>query len=285
MNIEKAMNYLLKCINIYNIYQFVKYSKDQSFFKASINTAFYPAFNNLGLLYITYFDDIEKATEFIKKAAYSEYPFGQNNLGIINQFYLNNDEYAKHMYENASQSNFALAEYNLGYLYAKMGDIDKSYEYYKKASMNESKPLTFHNLKYKEEWLTISKKFIICLTILSLFYLFFNIQNFVESKIYLKKAFIDLNSNNNDEPYPFVFKFHKINANNAFLYLKIFILSFPSFNIFDQFKNDSNLKTKLKTIFKLFYNQIRIRKRKTTFNADDEKKAQKEIRNTYFIEN
>ena len=45
------------------------------------------------------------------------------------------------------------------------------------------------------------------------------------------------------------------------------------------------MKTKLKTIFKLFYNQIRIRKRKTTFNADDEKKAQKEIRNTYFIEN
>lgn len=144
MNIEKAMNYLLKCINIYNIYQFVKYSNNQSFFKASINTAFYPAFNNLGLLYITYFDDIEKATEFIKKAANSEYPFGQNNLGIINQFYLNNDEYAK-------QSNFALAQYNLGYLYAKMGDIDKSYEYYKKASMNESKPLTFHNLTYKEE--------------------------------------------------------------------------------------------------------------------------------------
>lgn len=94
-----------------------------------------------------------------------------------------------------------------------------------------------------------------------------------------------MNSNNNDEQYPFIFKFHKINANNAFLYLKIFILSFPSFNIFNQVKNDSNLKTKLKTIFKLFYNQIRIRKRKTTFNTDDEKNTQKEISNTYFIEN
>ena len=193
----------------------------------------YRSSNDLGLIYLLILNDVEKASEFLKKAAYAEYPFAQNNFGLFNQFFLNDIEKAKYMYKRSSEHKFALADFNLGLLAEKENDLKKSIEYYIKASDNENEPLIFHQYKHIDKRLEISKIFIICLTNLKLVDFYFKQSKNDEAKKYFIKAFNNLQL---DESYKFKFEF----INNRFSYLKTFILNHPIFNL----KNQPNLNLK-----------------------------------------
>lgn len=121
------------------------------------NSYRYPSFNDIGLIYITVYNDPLKAKEYIKEAGLNEYSFGQNNLGLLNQFYFNETENAKYFFEKASKNHFALAEYNLGHLEEKEGKIEKAIEFFIKASDDENEKLIFHNTKINDKRLKISK--------------------------------------------------------------------------------------------------------------------------------
>ena len=116
--------------------------------KTVYNNYYYNSRNELGLIYITEFQVIEKCNEHIKEAAFAEYPFGQNNFGLLNEIYFNKKEEAEHFYKRSSEHQFSLAPYNLGHQREKEGKREESIEYYKLASANEDSPLIFHqNLK------------------------------------------------------------------------------------------------------------------------------------------
>ncbi|KAK8892691.1 hypothetical protein M9Y10_029931 [Tritrichomonas musculus] len=196
-DIPKAIQYYQKSIEIH--YDKIKtFSNMDSFYtlKNIYNRYFYHSNNNLCLIYITIFNDIDKATPFIKEAAFGEYPFGQNNFGLLNGIYFNNIENAEYMYLRSSKNKFAFAEFNLGYLKEKNGKIDDSIEHYLKASEYEDFPLIFHNRQHNDKRLEISKIFIMCFTNLKLTEYFFVQGNFIESKKYFVKSFAKLNNNN-----------------------------------------------------------------------------------------
>lgn len=121
-NASKAVQYFLKSIEIHYDKKIVYNSVNRSgIIKNIYNNYFYHSYNDLGLIYIIVFDDINKGFEYIKKSAFGEYPFGQNNFGLINEIYYNDISYVKYMYKKSSKQNFALAEFNLGRLKEKKG--------------------------------------------------------------------------------------------------------------------------------------------------------------------
>lgn len=177
-------------------------------------------------------------TEYIKEAAFAEYPFGQNNYGILNQFFLNNIDNAEYMFKRSSKHHFAMAEYNLGYLKELNGKIEESIDYYKKASEDENYPLIFRNNINNDERLRISKAFIICFVDLKLVDYYLGKSNFSAAKKFFIKAYSKLYFKKVEITYKFRFEYHKQKANeNPFSYLRFFILNFPTFNL----KNQPNL--------------------------------------------
>lgn len=96
----------MKCIN--NEHKISSYSinfNHYSYYNKP-NKYAYISSNDLGLIYLFEFQDIEKANQFIKQSKFGEYPFGQKNHGLLNQFYLNDIEEAKYMYQRASKDKF-----------------------------------------------------------------------------------------------------------------------------------------------------------------------------------
>ena len=237
-DISKAIQYFLRSIQIHYDQKEVNNKVDKmSFIKNIYNNYFYHSYNDLGLIYLTLFDDVEKACHFIKEAAFMEYPFGQNNYAILNEIYLNDIIKAEYMYSKSSKNNFPLADYNLGRLREKNGKLTiESIEYYKKASDNEDSPLMFRNREHHDKRLEISKTFVICLTNLKLADYYLSLSNLIECKKYFVRALKKLNVN---------IEFLRINKENAdyfFSYLKDCIFNFPSFNLINQ----PNLSKKIK---------------------------------------
>ena len=226
VDISKAIYYLLKSSVIHNERQTIYDSNGQVFHFNRYNKFCYRSFNDVGLIYLFLFDDIEKANDNIKQSAFGEYPFGQNNFGLMNELYFNEYGNAEYMYSKASKNNFALAEFNLGRFYEKNGNIQKSVEYYIKTSEDDELPLIFLKHHHHDELLEISKKFIICFTNLKLAEYYFSLNSLDESKKYFCKSFIKLEMNS----YKFRFQINNDKIKNIFSYLKEFILNCPLFN-------------------------------------------------------
>ena len=216
IDISKAIFYLEKCINIQNELSF-----DTLFnIEYVSNKNLYLACNDLGLIYVTFYNDINKGIEFIKEAAFAEFPFAQSNFGLLNQFFLNDIKKAEYMYQRSSEHQFAIAEYNLGYLKEKEGQIDQSINYYKNVSEHEDVPLVFHGNVFYDKRLFISTQFIICLADFKLTSHFLSQSNFEEAKKYFIKSFPEKEEDNEEEEeeydendvfihnYPFYFKLH-----------------------------------------------------------------------------
>ena len=228
---SKAIQYFLKCIAVKNnriIYNDSNNNDFQQYILVN-NEYCYHSYNDLGLIYITDFEDIEKACNYLKEAAFAEFPFGQNNLGLLHQFFLGNNEYAEHMYQRSSEHHFALAEYNLGYLREKENKIKDAIDYYIKASEDEDIQINFHGVVYKDKRLEISKMFIICMTNLKLVDYFFQ-SNLKDAKYYFIKAFSKLKIDERDSNYSFHFQAQNDDPKKFFKYIKDFIINFPLFN-------------------------------------------------------
>ncbi|KAK8872238.1 hypothetical protein M9Y10_008004 [Tritrichomonas musculus] len=229
IDLKKAVSMYLKCAEI---------ESEKSVFFPSVyhslsiinktNIYRYPSLNNIGLIYIE--QDPKKAKDYIdylKQAAFAEYPFAQNNYGLSNQYYLDNRQDAEYFYQRSSRNNFALAFYNLAHLYEEYdNNIDLSIENYIKASENEDSPLLFRGNTYNDKRLEISKTFIICFTNLKLTNYFFSKLNYEEAKKYFVKVFAKLGKFQFNVP-------HRVDK-NYFSYMKKLILHNPLFNLDNQ---------------------------------------------------
>lgn len=226
-DISKAIQYLLKCYNI----EYQCQCPIPIDGKVHCPNVFrYRSSNDLGLIYITILDDHEKASIYLKEAAFAEYPFGQSNWGLFNEFFLNNCEKAEYFYKRSSEHKFALAEYNLGHLYEKNGKIEESIKYYILASDHINELLFFHTTFHSDFILEISKEFVISYSDIKLVKYFLLKHNFDDAKKYYQKVF----SRIKNDKYLFQFCFPKDKSKNVFSYLKAFIFGYPIFNITNQ---------------------------------------------------
>lgn len=240
VDLPNAIDNFKKCSEIENEVILAYEAKDDYFLpEYRPNKYRYRSFNDLGLIYIVFYKDVESATEYIKASAFSEYPFGQNNFGVLSQFYLNSIENAKYMYERASKHNFAPAEYNLGHLFESQGLVKESIENYIKASEDEDQPLVFQGHNHYDERLEISKTFIICLANLKLTKHYCSTSDYAKAKQYFIKSFAKIISNDVNLNYQFKFNADKDDVSQ---YLKNFIFNFPKFNFINQQKLFEDLK-------------------------------------------
>ena len=248
VNISESIHYYLRCVDLHNEKKIIVNSIENSdSISNRYNKYYYRANNDLGLIYITVFNDIEKANKYIKESGLNEYPFGQNNLALLYQFYFNKLDDAEYFYGRAAKNNFSMSEYNLGYINEIKGNVEKSIEFYIKASDHEDEPLLFHGTEHNDSRLNISKTFIICFTNLKLTDYFLSLSNYDESKKYFVKSFQNLRTNNENESFQFPIESLKKKTMNMFSYMKKFILSFPLFNLENQPYLISN--TEINSIF------------------------------------
>ena len=236
-NLSKAIKYLLRCYQIhFNETKNQTYSSYVNYLVSCISYNYYcyRSANDLGLIYLICFEDLEKSIEYIKESAFGEYPFGQNNYGLINQLFLNDIPKAEHFYKRSSKHNFSLAEFNLGYLREKTDRPQESIDFYINSSKHEDDPLIFQGKIHFDERLEISKTFIICLTNLKLTDYYLSISDYEESRKYFIKSFSKIHLKNEDINYNFRFHLNRCESQNIFSYLKSFILLFPLFNLKNQ---------------------------------------------------
>ncbi|KAK8899320.1 hypothetical protein M9Y10_001633 [Tritrichomonas musculus] len=250
VDFTKAVKYFIKCSQIHNEKEIVKDYRDRYFRFHRYNKFFYRSYNDVDLIYLLIFNDIEKANEYIKQSAFGEYPFGQNNFGLLNEIYFNEKGNAEYMYTKSSKKHFALAEYNLAHYLENNDKNEESITYYIRASEDENLQLSFQNHRHNDKQLEISKKFIICLTNLKLTKFYFSNENLNESKKYFIRTFAKFESSS----YKFHFRFVNEKAKNPFLYLKAFIFNFPSFNLINQPYLNLNIKDDIKNLFHLSFN-------------------------------
>lgn len=244
-DINKAIQYLEKCISICSTLG----STNSSFYiDFEDNTKYYNSYNDLGLIYITVFNDVDKGEKYIKIAALNEYPFAQNNFGLLNQLYLNNKSDPEYMYTRSSENNLALADFNLGNLKEVKGEIEESIKFYIKASNNEDAPFLFHGDEYEDDRLIISQTFIICYTNLKLTEYYFSKGEYDESKKFFIKSFAKIKIDKNDDDFDHIYQFRFIwkSSKNMFSYLKSFILNFPKFYLLNQPNLNNDLINDLK---------------------------------------
>lgn len=171
-NIQKAKDNYLKTIEKGKNINITTYNPATRSFENNpkINIYYYHSLNDLGLINLLYDNDLESAFENIKNAAFGEYPFAQNNQGLILQLYRKDIQKAEYFYERSSSKKFALAQANLGFIKESEGKVEESIVFFKKASHNENKPLTFRMYNYTDCRLNESKKIIILLVNLKLVY-------------------------------------------------------------------------------------------------------------------
>lgn len=272
INYKKAIEYYLKSIKIENgIIQI--YNPITKLYSASFKTNYYRyiSYNNLGLIYITVYEKVEKAEEYLKESAFAEYPYGQNNFGLLNQFYLNNTAKAEYMYERSAKHDFALAEFNIGQMKEIKCKFEESINLYIQASEHEKNKLIFKNTKYKDKRLEISTKFIVCFTNFKLVDYFLTMSKYEEAKKYFIKSINNLKNTGNNSIYPFKFVYANQNEfkNDEFMYLKKYVLNFPLFNLRNQPKLKLNQYSHLfdDKEFQIISNEI---KKENSFTKEEE---------------
>lgn len=239
-DIEKAIGYFLKCIEIA-----AEGSEKIELFNPEDNTIsyelinnyyYYPACTNIGLYQILFYNNFDEAYKYLSKSGFgSEYPYSQYCFGLLLQFYKCEElERAISMYEDAHGHKFALAEYILGYLYEEKNEFEKSIYYYEEASNHEDEPLIYQGIYFNDIRLEVSKTFIICFTNLKLASYYFSQLKYYESKKYFIKAFSKLHMKSDDQSYSFQYSIQNDNLKGIFKYLEEFIIHFPLFNLDNQ---------------------------------------------------
>ena len=221
---EKAIKCFEKCIETKKEKYFIELNE---FFNIKRNFEYYPAHNELGLIYLTSEKNknLKLAKDHLNIAAFNEYPFGQNNYGLFNQIYLNNLDMAIRMYERASENNFSLAEYNLGYLLEEKGDIENAYKFYEKSSEHEDQELIFHSVKRNDIRLKYSTILIVTFVELKLIhhYLIPETYDFKKVRSFFKKCYEKLKRFSQNEYFP------SIAGENIFSFMIQSIFNLPIF--------------------------------------------------------
>lgn len=185
INIKKAIKYFELCIETKHENLYVE---SDGYYNTLKNFYCYPAYNELGIIYAIFLNDIKNAYENLNISKLNEYQLGQNNFGIFCQFFLNEDiEKVEDIFIKPAKKKFPLAEYNLGYIYEKKGDYNKSIKYYIRASKHENNKIIFHSNEITDKRLRISISFIILYTDLKLLRYFLLSDNKDKSKYYFSK--------------------------------------------------------------------------------------------------
>ncbi|KAK8886756.1 hypothetical protein M9Y10_042225 [Tritrichomonas musculus] len=251
-NLPEAINYLLKYSNVRFYIERHDFIEKIDQFEIRSDKYFYSSQNELGLIYLLEFNDIEKAEKYLLNAGLSEYPFGQNNLGLLYIFYqkeINNPKkdinYSKKFLLSSSENAFALSDFILGKIDEKENNTKDSIQHYINASENEDKPLCFRNRKYYDKRLEISKKFIICCTNLKLSLYYFTESDLPKSKKYFVKAFSKISSISNHSFSNLMVM--NLTVSDLFKQLKKCIFNFPEFNLINQ--PNLSQETKIKCDF------------------------------------
>lgn len=246
-NLNKAINYFLKCSETQfdSPYNFNTFQNDSHIPKYH-NYFFYRSHNDLGLIYLLFFQENDKAFEYIKTSANGEYPIGENNYGLVNQLYYKNLDEAEYRFKKASKSNLSIADFNLGQLYENQNKIPKSIEYYIRATKQNI--ILTKNLGYYhyDAIFNCSSKFIICYANLKVAEHYLSQNNYKEGKIYFMNSFSCLRIYE-IRSYKFEFQFDIHKKEKVFSYLKSFIILHPIFNLSNQpFSNITNYINDLK---------------------------------------
>lgn len=205
IDIDKAISYFEMCIQTKKEKYLLELNE---YFNIKRNFEHYPAYNELGLIYIISDEkrNLNAAVDFIRIAAHSEYPFGQNNYGLLNQIYLNNLDEARYMYERASKHNFAPAEYNFGHIYEEKGNLVEAYKLYERASKHEDQEMIFHSIKRYDKRLKYSIIFITTLAELKLIHYYLSLETYNSDKvqIYFNKILTKFKKYLENEYFPLV---------------------------------------------------------------------------------
>lgn len=233
-NIDQAIQYYTKCASNEKYYLIYRY--DSAFYEIDgLNSNYYLANNNLGLLYITDFQNLDKAINYIKTAGLSQYSYGQNNYGLLCQYYLDKPVKAEDMYKSSSENHFPLAEFNLGIMQEKNGFIQASLDHYIEALKYKKEPLIFQNKIINDERLNISKLFIFCFINLKLTRYYLLNGQLTYAQLYFIDALTEplcgLLAYSQYHSYSFQFQMMKNEENKSFSNIKDFFLNFPLFNL------------------------------------------------------
>lgn len=229
VNVNKAIENFNTCTQFYQNLEI--YSRYNFYYCLSSNY--------LGLIYITSFPetDMENAEIHLREGHYGSFSYSQNNLGLLYLLFTKKTGNAEFLFEEAGKQGFALAYYNLGFMNEQNEEIEKAIYFYNQASKNEDAPLIFKNKLIEDEYLEISKTFIICLTNLKLTIYYLSKKNYTQqSEYYFQKVF------NKMKTFSIELDFK---ARNIFANLKPFILNYEDFHLFD--KNIEILQNRTKS--------------------------------------
>lgn len=176
INVLKSIQYFTKCIE--NKGEKIIFER-KGFYEITFNFMYYPANNELGLIYILFdmYRNLELAKKFLFESMTCDYPIGRNNYGLLCEFYFDYSHVSKDCYEKASTGKFSLAEFNLGRLIEKKDGFINAMKYYKNASKHENHVIIYHQNEINIEQLRISKAFIACLAYLKLVHFFLSNNN------------------------------------------------------------------------------------------------------------
>lgn len=230
MDLLKAIECYKKCISRQNEIFKIEYSQGCAYQKIE-NEKYYQSYNNLGMIYLFEYDDIETAEKYLSTAGYSEFPYGKNNFGVLKQFFLNDISKAMNMYENAAKYHFSISEFLFGRIFEEKGETSKAMDHYKNILKYEKEPLIYKNVEYGDDQLYSSNLFIYCLSNLKLLQNSISNHDTQNSTKYIVNIIFNslfhLLFNNNYNSYSFKFLIEKINENCIITNLKDFILNFP----------------------------------------------------------
>lgn len=237
-DIEKAIEHYSKCAEVYEYKIYFNY--DDCFYEIDkYNKNFYHSQNDLALIYLFEFDNVEMAEQYLRKAGLNGYSYAQYNLALLSQFFTHDYEFANRMFLGASEKQFALAEFMIAHFLEVKGNFEDSIPHLLKTIEYENVPLICQNQNIFDERLEISKIIIICLVNLKLarFYLSKNGQideNKKHGKEFFRKAMfgtlfglLDCSKNHS---FAFQFKIQKNNEDQMPSNLKDFFLDIPFLN-------------------------------------------------------
>lgn len=273
---EKAIGYYLSNLSSNN--ENLLFNK-RGFYKKRLNRGYYPAFNDLGLIYL-FQGKRDLAFKLLKESAYNEYQFAQNNYGLLFDPYLKEDkeidkESDKFMkdyqetiyyYERAHKVKLSLAEYNYARLLLKNNDKEKAIIFFEYASENENEVLVFHEKPRYDKRLTISTYFIIL---------------YVDCLLYLEYADKKDEKDKKDKKY-FLKIFKKLQNEEQikeFPYIKDIFVEFSFMEVMDDKLNEILKNQNIEDEFEILKTKVKILNEKLV--NEKAKNVKEQLKNKY----
>lgn len=195
-NVELSIQYYLQCIQNYQNKEKLyknKIGDPQIYNHYDFN--YYRANNNIGLVYLLFFNDIKLANKYLKISA-SLFNQGRINYSLLLYLFDDNKDFAVEYLNKAIKDHISFAEFVLGFINEKEGNFDESIKFYIRASNHANVQILLFNLHVYDEKYELSKMFILCLTNLKLSHYFLlqknTKENITEAKKYFIRAFFKL---------------------------------------------------------------------------------------------